>query len=235
MQMKLSLKEAWQGESNCRNCTVRTTVLFAGLHESDFERIHTPIDDLVFEPDALLYRAGEQGAHIFTLRQGLLKMVQYLPDGTRRIVRLAGNSDVIGLESLLGEPYQHDAVILQRSELCRIPVSVVQNLCSGNPDLHQELMRRWQRALSEAEAWLTELSTGTARQRMAHLLLRLVVTETEPVCQLFSRDDIGAMLGITMETASRVIAEFKRNNWLQELKPTYYRCDVTALKVVISA
>jgi len=233
--MRLSLKEAWQGESNCRNCTVRTTVLFAGLQESDFESIHSPIDDLVFEAGSLLYRAGEQGAHIFTLRQGLLKMVQYLPDGTRRIVRLSGNSDVIGLESLLGEPYQHDAVILQRSELCRIPVQVVQDLCVDNPELHQELMRRWQRALSEAEAWLTELSTGTARQRVAHLILRLVVDDNEPVCQLFSRDDIGAMLGITMETASRVIAEFKRQGWLQELKPAYYRCDVPALKALISA
>jgi len=89
--------------------------------------------------------------------------------------------------------------------------------------------------LSEAEAWLTELSSGTARQRMAHLLLRLVVAEDEPVCQLFSRDDIGAMLGITMETASRVISEFKRQDWLQELKPAYYRCDVVALKALISA
>jgi len=142
--MKLSLKEAWQGESNCRNCTVRTTVLFAGLQESDFASIHSPIDDLVFETGSFLYRAGEQGTHIFTLRQGLLKMVQYLPDGTRRIVSLSGNSDVIGLESLLGKPYQHDAVILQRSELCRIPVRVVQDLCVDNPELHQELMRRWQ-------------------------------------------------------------------------------------------
>lgn len=233
--MKLSLKEAWQGESNCRNCTVRTTVLFAGLQESDFERIHTPIDDLIFAPGSLLYRAGEPASHLFTLRQGLLKMVQYLPDGTRRIVRLSGSSDVIGLEGLLGTPYQHDAVILQRSELCRIPVQVVHDLCVDNPELHQELMRRWQQALSEAEAWLTELSSGTARQRMAHLLLRLVVDEDEPVCQLFSRDDIGAMLGITMETASRVIAEFRRKGWLQKLKPAYYRCDLSALKAVISA
>jgi len=233
--MRLSLKEAWQGESNCRNCTVRTSVLFAGLKESDFASIHSPIDDLVLEAGSLLYRAGETAAHIFTLRQGLLKMVQYLPDGTRRIVRLSGNSDVIGLESLLGKPYQHDAVILQRSELCRIPVQVVQDLCVDNPELHQELMRRWQRALSEAEAWLTEFSTGTARQRVAHLILRLVVDDDEPVCQLFSRDDIGAMLGITMETASRVVAEFKRQGWLQELKPAYYRCDLSALRVLISA
>jgi len=233
--MKLSLKEAWQGESNCRNCTVRTTVLFAGLQEQDFASIHSPIDDLVFEAGSLLYRAGEAAAHIFTLRQGLLKMVQYLPDGTRRIVRLSGNSDVIGLESLLGEPYQHDAVILQRSELCRIPVHVVQDLCVDNPELHQELMRRWQRALSEAEAWLTELSTGTARQRVAHLILRLVVAEDEPICQLFSRDDIGAMLGITMETASRVIAEFKRQGYLQELEFSRYRCDLAALKAIICA
>ena len=71
-------------------------------------------------------------------------------------------------------------------------------------------MSRWQRALSEADAWLTELSTGSARQRVARLLLRLVRDRESSECDLFSREDMGAMLGITTETTSRTIAEFKR-------------------------
>ena len=111
---------------------------------------------------------------MFTIRSGIVKLVQYLPDGSQRIVRLVRTTDVTGLECLIGEPYQHDAVVLQETEVCSLPVKVVENLSRENPSLHRELLNRWQRALKEADAWLTELSTGAAKQRVARLLLRLV-------------------------------------------------------------
>ena len=91
-------------------------------------------------------------------------------------------------------------------------------------------MQRWQRALSEADAWLTELSTGSARQRIARLLLRLVHDTHSSECELFSREDIGAMLGITTETSSRAIAAFKRKSLLMETEPNRFLVDVPNLK-----
>jgi CRP-like cAMP-binding protein len=91
-------------------------------------------------------------------------------------------------------------------------------------------MARWQRALSEADAWLTELSTGSARQRVARLLLRLVRDRETSECQLFSREDMGAMLGVTTETASRTIAEFKRQSLLVETAPNLFLLDIPNLR-----
>jgi len=96
--------------------------------------------------------------------------------------------------------------------------------------LHRELMTRWQRALSEADAWLTELSTGSARQRVARLLLRLVRDRATSDCQLFSREDMGAMLGITTETTSRTIAEFKRQGLVVEGDSSRFLLDVPNLQ-----
>ncbi|MES9966951.1 MAG: helix-turn-helix domain-containing protein, partial [Sedimenticola sp.] len=95
---------------------------------------------------------------------------------------------------------------------------------------HQELLSRWQRALTEADAWLTELSTGSAKQRVARLLLRLVRDEEASECELFSREDMGAMLGITTETASRTIAEFKRQSLLVETRPNHFLLDIRNLE-----
>ena len=94
---------------------------------------------------------------------------------------------------------------------------------------YKDEMARWQRALSEADAWLTELSTGSARQRAARLLLRLVRDTQESACELFSREDMGAMLGITTETASRTIAEFKRQSLLIETEPNRFLLDIPNL------
>ena len=229
---KATFKEAWTGEADCHICVLRSSVLFAGLKEDDFECIHSPIDVLTLPEGSLLYRTGEEGRYMYTLRQGLIKLVQYLPDGGQRIVRLLRATDVAGLEALLGQPYQHDAVILNKAELCRLPIDIIQCLDQKNPTLHRELMARWQRALSEADAWLTELSTGSSRQRVARLLLRLTNGNADATCELFSREDMGAMLGITTETASRTIAEFRRQRLIVEFEPNHFRCNLPGLEKI---
>ncbi len=226
----ISDKEAWEGQADCLSCTLRNSVLFAGLEEKDFDQIHQPIDIYTLPPGSTLYRAGDKGDRLFTIRSGILKLVQYLPDGTQRIVRLLRTTDVAGLEALLNQPYQHDAVVLQPTQACTLPVSVVKALADTNPALHKELLSRWQKALEEADAWLTELSTGSAKQRVARLLLRMVRSEETSECTLFSREDMGAMLGITTETASRTIAEFKRKSLLVETKPNHFLLDIRNLE-----
>jgi CRP-like cAMP-binding protein len=220
MTKNVTLREAWQGEADCMNCALRASVLFARLSEDDFKRIH------------VIYRAGDEGDFMFTVRTGSLKLVQYLPDGSQRIVRLAHATDVVGLEALLGDPYQHDAITLQRTQVCRFPARAVRSLGEENGHLYRELMARWQRALTDAHAWLTELSTGSARHRVARLLLRMVRDregEGEE-CELFSREDMGAMLGITTETASRIIAEFKRQRLLVEASANRFLLDIPNLR-----
>ena len=230
MVKKVTLKEAWDGKADCKSCTLRESVLFAGLRESDFEQIHEPIDQYTLPIGSVLYRAGDPGERMFTIRSGLLKLVQYLPDGGQRIVRLVRDTDVTGLECLLGDPYQHDAVVLEETEVCSLPIKTVQRLSDENPKLHRELLNRWQRALKEADAWLTELSTGSAKQRVARLLLRLVHDTQTSECHLFAREDMGAMLGITTETASRTIAEFKRNSLLMEIPSNRFLLDIPNLE-----
>jgi CRP-like cAMP-binding protein len=136
---------------------------------------------------------------------------------------------------LVSGSYEHDAVVLQTTEVCRFPSKIVQRLGRENPHLHQELMRRWQRALSEADAWITELSTGSAKARVARLLLRLDpdtrrAEQEASLCELFSREDMGAMLGITAETASRIIAEFRRQGLLTEIQANRFRLDIVQLR-----
>jgi CRP-like cAMP-binding protein len=235
MAKNVTLREAWQGEADCLNCTLRTSVLFAGLAERDFEHIHDPIDQFELKPGSVLYRSGDAGDYMFTVRTGSLKLVQYLPDGSQRIVRLARTTDVVGLEALLEAPYQHDAITLQRTQVCRFPARAVRSLGQENERLHRELMARWQRALTEADAWLTELSTGSARQRVARLLLRMVRNRESSECELFSREDMGAMLGITTETASRTIAEFKRQSLLVEASANRFLLDIPNLRRIAEA
>ncbi|MDX1812433.1 MAG: helix-turn-helix domain-containing protein, partial [Gammaproteobacteria bacterium] len=95
--------------------------------------------------------------------------------------------------------------------------------------LHQQLLNRWHNALNTADSWLTELSTGSAQVRVARLLIRLSECHQNTNYYLPSREDIGAMLGITTETASRITADFKRSGYIQNIGDKKIQVDVQAL------
>jgi CRP-like cAMP-binding protein len=225
-----AIQAIWSGETRCRYCAVRNSALFSGLEEENFRHIHQPIKDVALAPPDALYRMSERGSTLFTLRGGVMKLMQYLPDGSQRIVRLLRDGDALGLEALVGQPYQHDAIALTDCEICAIPVEVIEQLGREQPRLYRELMARWQQALSEADAWLTEFTTGTARQRVARLLLRLACPEQDNHLPLFGREDIGAMVGLTTETVSRTIAELRRQGLLRDRGANVQECNREMLR-----
>ncbi len=225
--------EAWTGVADCLSCNIRQSVLFAGLREPDFGEVHRPIDQLQYAAGATIYRADDPGTSLFTVRKGLIKLSHYLPDGSQRIVRLLRKTDILGLECMISDVYQHSAIALQPAEVCRLPVNAVKRLLHGNPRLFHTLMAQWYRALSDADRWITELSTGTARERVIRLLLWLSEHETGNSCSLFSREDLGAVLGLTTETASRAMAGLKREGLIREHSPNRFSCDIAKLRGIV--
>ncbi len=231
---RIALSEAWTGVADCRNCSIRSSVLFARLDEKDFDELHRPIDQLVYAPGAEIYAAGDKAETLFTIRSGLVKLTRFLPDGSQRIVRLLRRTDVMGLEALLGGDYEHNATALQPTELCRLPADAVRRLSQRNSGLYHELMARWHRALSDADRWIAEFSTGPARDRVGRLLLWLAERDEPGRCQLFSREDLGAVLGLTTETSSRTMAEMKRQGVILETKPNHFEFDMENLSRLVS-
>ncbi len=225
-----SIEAAWRGQAECEACGIRQTALFSDLQVSDFALIHLPIDEIAFDPGAALYHVADPGLAVFTVRTGLVKLVNYLADGSQRIVRLLRPGDTAGLEAVLGQDYEHTAIALRPAQTCRIPREVVNRLSDETPRMHAQLMRRWQRSVQQADAWLTSLSTGGAKARVARLLLLLMDGANKTECDLFGREDMGAMLGVTTETASRIIAEFRREGILADRGANRFRCDVEALE-----
>jgi len=206
---------AWKGTSDCRSCGIRDMVLFADLNEQDFSAMHTPIDDMSFQPDAVLYTEGQSAQGLFTLRKGTVKLVRATVDGRERIVRVLRPGDVIGLESLVTGRYDSEAVAMAAVSVCRIPLSVINHLFANSPRLHLRMMQKWQQALKDADDWLVELNFGSARQRVASLALKMRHPEQPKFTAFFARDDMGAMLNLKLETVSREISGLIRDGALR--------------------
>ncbi len=212
-----AIAATWEGPTQCEHCGIRHLVLFSSLESHEFALIHDPIVEVTFGKGRRLYREGESSSHLFTVREGVVKLFHYLPDGSERIVRLLSKGDVAGLETLLGRPYQHHAVAIDPVLSCRIPVHTVERLGRELPHFHRQLLGRWQQAVGDADTWLTELATGSAKSRVARLLLRLAARDSDAMCFLPTREDMGAMMGVSTETVSRITAEFSRDGLLSKV------------------
>jgi CRP-like cAMP-binding protein len=206
----IQTESAWRGTSDCRNCGIREMVLFADLNEQDFNLIHAPIDDLVYQSGQALYEASDQALGVFTLRKGLIKLVRVTADGRERVVRVLFPGDVVGLEALATGRYDSQAVALSEVSLCRIPLEVVHQLGANSPRLHRKLMEKWQSALKLADDWLAELNFGSARQRVLHFIRKMHEVSEDGSATLFGRDDMGAMMDLKLETVSREVTALVR-------------------------
>lgn len=217
--------------ADCRRCDMRDIALFSDLGEDDFALINHPIPQREFDVGSAIYISGEVGNKIFTIRKGVIKLVHHKTNGSQRIVRLLRQGSVAGLEALIGSPYEHTAVAMEPASVCEISAEDVNRLDRETPNLHQQLMERWHTTVQDADRWITAMSTGNAKIRMAHLFLYLVA-EARNDCRLFSREEVGAILGLTPETASHTISDFKRTGVVTQTSQNRFDCDVMALRLI---
>lgn len=210
------MQPAWEGVADCKHCAIRERVLFARVPDAELDQILVPIENRVYERKTAIYQAGDPGEALYTIRSGLAKLVHTLPNGSRRVVRLLQATDVLGLEALLGRQYEQTAVVLTRTDLCRIPIRAMHQLESRVPTLQYELYRRWQQNLDQANRFIVELSTGSAPVRISRLLLMLDDDSGTLNNHNFSREDMGEILGMSTETAARQIADMKRRGIIRE-------------------
>ncbi len=225
----------WLGRSHCDRCHIRQLMFFSELPESAFSHLLQPIDHYIYPPGMVLYEARSRKQFIYSIRRGMVKLVHEAKDGTSRIVRLLGPGAAIGLELLDGDTgYHHTAIAVDQVDLCRIPVATTRQLQHNYPTLCRHVGEQLQEQLDLADQWIVALSTGTAKQRVAQLLLVMdeFFADDNDSFILLSREDMAAMIGIAVETVSRMIATFKRQKILERYRDNRFICNVTALQQI---
>ncbi len=212
----------WEGRAHCQSCGIRKNSLFAGLDVIAYEPILRPIQQYCYPSGKLLYAEGIVASDVFIVRKGLLKLEETLHDGSQRIVRMVEPGQVAGLECVLdhSKRYDQSAVALRESEVCQIPYSVLHRLLEQQPDFFEMIMQHWHSQLHAAEQVIVEFSTGTVRERVARIMLKLIdlaERSGEDDILIPSVRDMSALTGVTRESISRVMADFKRSGFLERI------------------
>ncbi|HWS26589.1 MAG TPA: Crp/Fnr family transcriptional regulator [Xanthomonadales bacterium] len=189
---------------------------FAVLQEEDLHGMLQPINNFRVPQGTEIIAAHASATSIFTVRRGYVKLQQDLPSGRRRIVRLLGSGEVVGLEGLHEPRYRHAALAMTEVDMCEIPVSVVHQMEQRRPELYTSLQARWDASLMQADQLILSLLSGEATTRVARLLNLLSEMAMGAPPPRMTRQDMAAILDISPETASRVCSQLLLRGWLRE-------------------
>ena len=99
-------------------------------------------------------------------------------------------------------------------------------------------INRREEHLQYADNFIALSSTGSLPRRIAALiemLSDLNMNSDKEYVELFSRDDLAAMVGVRTESVSRIITELKRGHILEPLENEVYKYDRKALQKYTSS
>lgn len=172
-----------------------------------------------FLPKDIIYHESDQVDVIHVIRSGMVKLISYQPNGRARIVRLHASGHWIALEGLIGQRHEHTAVAVDDVSTIAIPASSIQQLEHDHPRDFLRILRIVYAHLTQADMWIANFSTGSIKPRVARLvefLAKLEYGDSSDIVELLTVYEMAEILGVTPESVSRVLAEFKRKDILQK-------------------
>lgn len=169
-----------------------------------------------------IFREGDFPSGIFCLQHGKVKVFKQGTKG-QQTVRLAKPGDLLGYRALLAEEeYNATAATLELSQVVFLKKGVFISLLNGNPKLSQHLLLLLCHDLRFAEDRLLGFVQMSSRGKMAETLLFLKEAYGKRgenshilIDVSLNRQDLAELAGVVLETAVRVLGEFKRGGLIQ--------------------
>ena len=221
-------KTATYRHVNCAECGVRQGMICAGLSATDIHDLGLEIDEYHYQPKSTLFEIDEPGEYVYSVKKGLVKLVRYSGSGEERILRLVSKGSVIGIELLVGgQKYNESAVAVSDAYVCKLPVALIQSLENSFIGVVDQLTEQWQQHLLMSERTLLELSTGPVRKRIIRLIRLLIELQDNQMDELrmLTTEEVAAIIGSSVESASHVIAELKREKTMVRVAPHTFKVD----------
>lgn len=186
-----------------------------------------------------LYRYGDSFHALFAIRAGSFKSVLLTEDGREQVTGFHLGGEVLGVDGIGLDVHAGDAVALEDSEVVEIPFVELDALAARDPALQRELFRMLSAEIQRERALMLLLGSMRAEERIAAFLIdlsqRMAARGFSASCFVLrmTREEIGSMLGLKLETVSRILSRFQAEGLIQVRNREIAIVTLQALRAVI--
>jgi len=200
----------------CEHCSIRGSSVVGDLTDDQLEAFRACSVTAIYRRRQVIFHERTPASGLYILCHGAVKLYQSDRFGRDHILEVAGPGDVLGeLPTDPAEPYSVSAEAVTDAQLCFLPRERLIPFIQLHPLVGVRLIAALSRALSAARRKVRTLALKNAEGRLAELLLQLAPGnggdgEQVRVPMPYSRREIGEMIGVSTETAIRLLAGLKR-------------------------
>jgi len=220
--MKAPANSFTQNAISCNACSLRHLCIPNGLNKDELEELERSIDKTVKIPKKHeLYKANEDINGIYAVKSGALKTSIINSEGQEQILEFHLPGDLLGFDAFATNTHSCDAIALEDSLLCKLPMEVFENLCDKLPGLRRVMMQQIGKEISHSQHLLLSLGQLPTEERLASYLLQLAehfhargFSKSEYILPM-SRQDLSNYLGMAVETLSRIISRMSNDKLIK--------------------
>ena len=197
------------------------TPFFGALSEAEIEAVAASFRQVHYAAGEVIQHAGESAERLSIVAAGMVRLVRPTVDGTDVLLEIRHPGEFFGSLSLLGQAsYAEDVTAHTFCCVLHAAAAEFQQLLERYPSAALATLAYVAERLRHAHETIEQLSAHPVEQRIASVLLRLAnrvgrQRETDLLIDMpLSRQDLADMTGATVETASRVVSELRREGVL---------------------
>lgn len=209
-------------KSHCQSCSLYDLCLPMGLETGDLDRLDNVIKRRQsVDKNNFLFRMGEPLKSVYAIRSGSFKTYLTNPDGTEQIVGFSLPGELLGMDAISEDSHTCTAKALETSNVCEIPFERLESLARDIPNLQHQLFRLMSKEIQQDQNLMLLLAQMPAETRLASFLLGMSerLNKRGYAANEFnlsmSRGDIANLLGMAVETISRLLSHFQENGLLK--------------------
>lgn len=219
----------------CRveECILCEARLFSGLSSDQVCDIKGMVGKQTYVKRDVIFREGDPCDRLFIIKEGMVRLSKSLPDGREQLMCPRGASQLIGFCNSNGGTYPVTAVALTSVNSCSIDHKNMKRVLEVNPAAAMEVIGQLNQELSKSQAMICNLGLKTAAEKVASFILSLLPAEADNGILIplpLSRLEIGEMLGLTIETVSRIMAELRREEVIESPRGGVLVQDIARLR-----
>lgn len=201
----------------CEECRARGQSLMCQMPASVLGDLRGAGTALLYRPRQVIFGEGMPAEALYLVCRGAVKVYHADRFGREHILAIAAPGDLLGeIASADGDVLSTSAEALTEAQVLHLPRQRIASFIERHPETAMRFLAALSRELAAARHKVRDLALKSAESRLAGLLLELACSAGDgglPARRIHlahGRRELAEMVGVSTETAIRLLAALKR-------------------------
>ena len=198
-------------KTHCRECKVKSCAA-AVLNAAELDKVNENSREAEFKKGDIIIHEGSLNSNIIYLKSGLVKEYVRTSSQKEQILQIVKKFSYLGLPSLFGDRVNHYSyAALEDIKVCYIDISIFNKLIRENGEFAYQILVSVSRdSLNNFHRFMSQSQKKTyGKVADALLYFSRIIYEAQNFEIPFTRQELADLIGISRESATRVLLKLK--------------------------